>query len=236
MLEKKLQEELDRFRSINKYARKLMMEQDVPPPPEETPPPPPPPGGDAPAEDVPPPPDATAPGDDTPPPPPGGEAPMTDPSIPSDTGMGGEDTQEMDITDLVNMTTSIKKDLEAHTQDNGTVIAKMDDVFTKLTDLEHQLSQMDNVIAKIDELGAKVETMKDKTPEEKLEMRSLDSYPFNQNPQEFFAKKQEDMRSSGKNEYVLTKGDVQDYSIDSVKKSFNPNDEEQDDQELGQRF
>lgn len=235
MLEKKLQEEVDRFKSINKYAKKLMMEQDVPPPPpgEETPPPPP--GGEAPAGDVPPPPDASALGGETPPPPPGGEAPMADPSLPAgDAGM--DDTQEMDITDLVNMTTSIKKDLEAHTQDNGTVMAKMDDVFGKLNDLENHIAQMDNVIAKIDQLGAKMDTMKEKTPEEKLEMRSLDSYPFNQNPQEFFNKKQDDMRASGKNEYVLTKDDVQNYSNDAIKKSFNPDDEEQDDMDLGQRY
>lgn len=235
MLEKKLQEEVDRFKSINKYAKKLMMEQDVPPPPpgEETPPPPP--GGEAPAGDVPPPPDASALGGETPPPPPGGEAPLADPSLPAgDAGM--DDTQEMDITDLVNMTTSIKKDLEAHTQDNGTVMAKMDDVFGKLNDLENHIAQMDNVIAKIDQLGAKMDTMKEKTPEEKLEMRSLDSYPFNQNPQEFFNKKQDDMRASGKNEYVLTKDDVQNYSNDAIKKSFNPDDEEQDDMDLGQRY
>lgn len=227
MIEKKLQEELDRFRSINKYAKKLMLEQDAPPPPpapgeEDTPPPP-----DATATDAPPPPPA---GGDTPPPP--TDAPMTDPSLPPDgadaTGM--EDTQEMDITDLVNMTTSIKKDIEAHKQDNGTVIAKMDDAFAKLNDLEQQLNQMNALMAKIDQLDAKMDVMKEKTPEEKLEMRSLDSYPFNQNPQQFFAKKQEDMRNSGKNEYVLTKDDVQNYSNDTIKTSFNPDEDEENPQ------
>ena len=222
MLEKKLQEEVNRFRSINKYTKNLMLEQDAPPPPpppgegEETPPPP-----DATATDVPP-----APGGETPPPP--TDTPMSDPSLPPDgTDAGGmEDTQEMDITDLVNMTTSIKKDIEAHKQDNGTVIAKMDDAFAKLNDLEQQLSQMNALMAKIDQLDAKMDVMKEKTPEEKLEMRSLDSYPFNQNPQQFFAKKQEDMRNSGKNEYVLTKDEVQNYSNDAIKTSFNPDEDE----------
>jgi hypothetical protein len=212
MLEKRLLEEVARYKAINNYTKKLMMEQDAPPPataPEETPPP---------AED----PEA---GLDTPPP--ADDAAAVPPPADAGGDLGGlDDTQEMDITDLVNMTTSIKKDLEAHTQDNGTVIAKMDDVFGKLGDLEQKLSQMDSVIAKIDQMEVKMDAMKEKTPEEKLEMRSLDSYPFNQNPQQFFAKKQADMRSSGKNEYVLTKGDVQNYSTEGMKNSFNPEDDE----------
>jgi hypothetical protein len=69
--------------------------------------------------------------------------------------------------------------------------------------------------------------MREKTPEEKLEMRSLDSYPFNQNPQQFFAQKQGEMRQSGKNEYVLTKQDIDAYSPETIKNTFNP-EEEQD--------
>jgi hypothetical protein len=55
-----------------------------------------------------------------------------------------------------------------------------------------------------------------------LELRSLDSYPFNQKPQEFFAQKQGEMQMTGKNEYVLTKDDVDNYSR-SITQTFNPN-------------
>ena len=41
-------------------------------------------------------------------------------------------------------------------------------------------------------------------------------------PQEFFAHKQGEMRQSGKNEYVLTKDDVENYGKDEIMKSFNP--------------
>ena len=102
----------------------------------------------------------------------------------------------------------------------------MDDVFTKLNDLESKLSEMDQIMSKIDELGHKVEEMKPQTPQEKLEMRSLDSYPFNEKPQEFFAHKMGEMKASGKNEYVLTKDEVQNYSKDEIRKSFNPEDDE----------
>lgn len=57
-------------------------------------------------------------------------------------------------------------------------------------------------------------------------MRSLDSYPFNEKPQEFFAHKQGEMAASGKNEYVLTKDEVNNYPNDTIKTSFNPNQQE----------
>jgi hypothetical protein len=202
-LEQKLHEELMRHRAINNYTKKMIFEQEVPPPPP----------ADAPlGGDVPPPPPATdAVGLDagTPPPP----APMGE-TMP-------DDTEEIDITDLVNMTKSIKKDVDDNKQDFGGVTAKMDDVFTKLSDLEQKLAEMDNIMVKIDELGSKVEQMKPQTPQEKLELRSLDSYPFNQKPQEFFAQKQGEMEMTGKNEYVLTKDDIENYSK-TITQSFNP--------------
>jgi hypothetical protein len=222
MLEKKLLEEVKRFNSINKYGKKMIMEQDAPPPADEPTDAPPP--ADEPTDvPAPPPPPAGDMGGDVPPPPAGdmGTPPM------DEAGMGG-DTEEMDITDLVNMTKNIKNDLENNKQDNSAVINKMDDVFTKLNDLESKLAQMDQVMAKIDQLGATVEANKPKSEVEKLEMRSLDSYPFNEKPQEFFAHKQGEMRASGKNEYVLTKDDVENYAPDALRSSFNPNEEQKD--------
>ena len=224
MLEKKLLEEVKRFNAINKYSKKMIMEQEATPPAptdEPTDAPPPPTGEDLPL----PPPPAGDTGGDVPPPPPAGDAMDTPPM--DEAGMGG-DTEEIDITDLVNMTKNIKNDLESNKSDNGAVMSKMDDVFTKLNDLEGKLAQMDQVMAKIDQLGASVEANKPKSEVEKLEMRSLDSYPFNEKPQEFFAHKQGEMRASGKNEYVLTKDDVENYAPDALKTSFNP--EEQKDE------
>jgi hypothetical protein len=212
MLEKKLQEELNRYRAINKYGTKMIMEQDAP-------------ALDAPVDDLPPVPDA---GGDLPPvPDAGGDMPPA-PDAGGDMPPAPDamDTEEIDITDLVNMTKNIKNDLENNKTDNASVIGKMDDVFTKLGDLEQKLAQMDAVMAKIDELGAKVEASKPKTGVEKLEMRSLDSYPFNEKPQEFFAHKQGEMAASGKNEYVLTKDEVNNYPTDIIKTSFNPDQQE----------
>jgi len=201
-LEKSLMEELARYNAINKYTKNLMEQGEVPPPATDSPIPPP---GDVPPEA---------------PMPAGAPTAPTAPTAPAD------DTEEIDITDLVNMTKSIKKDLDDSKSNNTNVVDKMETVFTKLTDLEQKLSQMDAVINKIDELGSKVETMKERTPQEKLELRSLDSYPFNLNPQEFFAQKQGEMRQTGKNEYILTKQDIEDYSNDTIRDSFNPETEE----------
>jgi hypothetical protein len=206
-IEKKLLEEVARFRAINKYAKNLLSEQD------------------APMDAGLPPADAGAPVDAGVPPTDMG-APVDAGAPPADMGATEDNTEEIDITDLVNMTKSIKKDVDDSKSENLGVSEKMDSVFTKLTDLEQKLSQMDSVIDRIDQLGTKIDLMKEKTPEEKLELRSLDSYPFNQNPQEFFNQKQGEMRISGKNDYVLTKQDVDDYSKDIIKNSFNPEQQE----------
>ena len=209
MLEEKLLEEINRYKSINRNAKSLYVinEQELPPAAE-------------PAPDM-------AAGD------PGAEGvPMAEPTGAPEIGAlpdspEASSTEEVDVTDLVNMTKNIKNDLETSKSEHGNVLQQMDAVFSKLDDLEVKLGNMDAVIAKIDQLGSKVDEMKPQTPQEKLEMRSLDSYPFNEKPQEFFAHKQQEMRASGKNEYVLTKSDIQNYSKEDLTTSFNPYDDEQ---------
>lgn len=210
MLENKLQEELNRYKAINKYAKKMIMEQEAPLPP------------------LPPAEDAAAPAPDA-----GAELPPmdaapADAAAPMDAAAAPEmdSTEEIDITDLVNMTKSLKKDIEGTQSDHSTVIGKMDDVFTKLDDLASKLSEMDTLVQKIEQLGAEVKQMKPETPQERLEMRSLDSYPFNQKPTDFFSQKQEEMKASGKNEYVLTKDEVNDFTPETLRDTFNDTGEE----------
>mgnify|MGYP001085412791 CR=1 FL=1 len=211
-LEKKLHEELLRYRSINNYGKTVINEQEEIDPtdlptgdiPDEEP------VGDIPAEE---------PVGDIPTEEPVGDAPVEEPAE-------DFDTEEIDITDLVNMTQNIKNDLESSKSDNDAVIGKMGDLFSKLDDLESKLSQMDTVITKIDGLESKVSQMKEPTPQEKLEMRSLDSYPFNQNPTDFFSQKQSEMQKSGKNEYVITKSDLEDINQGEMRSSFGEPEEE----------
>jgi hypothetical protein len=207
-LEKSLMEELARYNAINKYAKNLMEQGELPPPPPEG-------GAELPPTE----------GGELPPPP--ADEMGTEGGVPpTDMGEPVDNVEEIDITDLVNMTKSIKKDLDDKKTETNDVTGKMDTVFTKLNDLEGKLSQMDAVLSKIDQLGQKMEDMREKTPQEKLELRSLDSYPFNQNPQQFFANKQTEMQQSGKNEYVLTKQEIDNYSTDLIRNSFNSDTEE----------
>jgi hypothetical protein len=79
---------------------------------------------------------------------------------------------------------------------------------------------MDNIVNQLNNLETKIEKYRPKTPEEKLELRSLDSGPFKQKLSDFFIDKQKDMEESGKNEYVLTSDDIKDFSQTDVKILF----------------
>jgi molecular chaperone GrpE (heat shock protein) len=120
-------------------------------------------------------------------------------------------TEEMEITDLVKSQQNIETKQEEY----------FNNLFSQLSNLEKKLSDMDNVMSKLNELEAKIEKYRPKTNQEKLELRSLDSGPFNQKLTDFFTDKQGDIEKSGKNEYVLTTDEVEDYSVDEIKRTFN---------------
>jgi hypothetical protein len=80
---------------------------------------------------------------------------------------------------------------------------------------------MDNVMSKLNELEVKLEKYRPKTNQEKLELRSLDSGPFNQKLTDFFEDKEKDIEKSGKNEYVLTTDEVEDYTPSEIKTTFS---------------
>lgn len=204
-IDSKILQELNRYNSINRY----ITEQEVPPPP---------PPAEDPAAVPPPPADAGAV-----PPPPGGEVPpaagaapqpvdvATDPDVEKIGEEGGEKKgEELEITDLVKSQKNIETKQEEY----------FDNLFKHLEDLESKLSNMDQIVTKLNDLEAKVEKYRTKTPEEKLELRSLDSGPFNQKLSDFFEDKEIDLEKSGKNEYVLTKNEVEEYSPIDIKKSF----------------
>jgi len=213
---KTILEELKRYNQINNY----IVEQDaaLPPPPE----------GDEPGAVEPPPP---APNDTTlggATPPEGEAAPDTaspidienDPDVEEiETGdsEGGKNdtnesgTEELDITELV----TSQKDMQSKQEEY------MNSMMSKLNDLETKLAQMDSIFEKINSIEDKVEKYRPKTPQEKLELRSLDSGPFNQKLSQFFDEKLDDIEKTGKNEYVITPDDVENYDKTGIRKSFD---------------
>lgn len=119
-------------------------------------------------------------------------------------------TEEMDITDLVKSQRNVEQKQEEY----------FDNLFQHLDNLESKLGEMDGIMSKLNDLESKIEKYREKTPQEKLELRSLDSGPFNQKLSDFFQDKEEDMEKSGKNEYILTQDEVEDYSPSEIKKTF----------------
>jgi polyhydroxyalkanoate synthesis regulator phasin len=120
-------------------------------------------------------------------------------------------TEEIDITELV----SSQKNIETKQEEY------MTSMMSKLEDLETKLSQMDSIFEKINSLEDKIEKYRPKTPEEKLHLRSLDSYPYNQKLSDFFSEKQPEMEETGKNVYTLTPEDIEDVDKTSIRKSFD---------------
>jgi hypothetical protein len=129
----------------------------------------------------------------------------------SEGGKNDGGTEELDITELV----STQKDIQSKQEEY------MNSMMSKLNDLEGKLAQMDSIFEKINSIEDKVEKYRPKSAEEKLELRSLDSYPYNQKLSDFFAEKEPQMQQQGKEQYILTPDDVENYDKMSVRKSFD---------------
>jgi hypothetical protein len=204
-IDKKILKEIQRYRSINNY----ILEQEAVPPPVDAALPP----VDA----------ALPPEGGAPPPPAAGEAPAepidveNDPEVEkiddegeSEKDKDSEGSEELDITDLV----TAQKDIQSKQDDY------FDNLFGQLGKLESRLGEMDAIMNKLNALENKIEKYREKTPQEKLELRSYDSYPFNQKLSQFFDDKTDEMEKTGKNEYVLTSDDVTDINVNDIQDSF----------------
>ena len=99
----------------------------------------------------------------------------------------------------------------------------MDVLLGKFGDLEGQITNMDKVIDKIDSLEKEIED-RNPTPVEQLEMRSMDSFPYSVSLTDFW-KEQEgyDTGAEEKEEFVITKKDVDEFSQTEIQQSFNMN-------------
>ena len=126
------------------------------------------------------------------------------------------DTEELDITELVTSQKDISQKQEEY----------FEKLFAQITNLESKLSEMDTLLDKVNSLEANLEKYRPKTPQEKLELRSLDSYPYNQKLTDFFVDKEKDLEKSGKNEYVLTTDDVENFTPSEVRGTFMPKEEQ----------
>ena len=136
-----------------------------------------------------------------------------DPDVEKVGDKGSEETgtEELEITDLVKSQQNIETKQEEY----------FNNLFNQLNGLESKLKDMESIFTKLNDIESKIEQYKPKTAQEKLELRSLDSGPFNQKLSDFFVDKEEEMEKSGKNEYVLTTDEVEDFTPSEIKTTFN---------------
>jgi hypothetical protein len=210
---KRLSEALKRHQLLveyNFYLQRGMDEQDAPPAPEaggEEGLPVPEAGGE---EALPTPEELTgAPAPTTPAP----ELPMPEEPKPNEEG-----EVEVDITDLVTSTKDTKDKIDGTNELLNNLISKFDELETKI-------STFDQFIDKIDRIEQDIEKRLP-TPTEKLEMRSMYSYPYNLKLTDFWKEETEDIDNQEVNkqtqEYVLTPEDIKkDYSSNDIKNSFD---------------
>ena len=136
------------------------------------------------------------------------------------------DEVELDVTELV-------KGSEAAKQSADAANSKIEQLMNMVNNLEGQLSVMTAISNKIEGLEKEIER-RNPTPKEKLEMRSLDSYPYTVKLTDFWADKGDryDIGTEEKKptEYVLTQKDIDDNYIESdIEDSFDTQEYEEND-------
>ena len=153
-------------------------------------------------------------------------SPEMDDNQPMDDEMGGETTPEMGGDEVEVDVTSLVKGSEEAKQSADKASQNSEMLLQKLSDLEARVANMTAITNKIDTLEKEI-IKRNPTPVEKLEMRSLDSYPFNQKLTDYWADKEgpyDVMKTDKKKEYVLTQDDVnKSFNDGSVKDSFKLN-------------
>ena len=133
--------------------------------------------------------------------------------------LGSEDTVEVDVTDIVDKTEETKNSVDG-------VSTKMDDLLSKLSELESQVSGMDNVINKIDDLEKEIER-RNPTPVERLEMRSMDSFPYSVKLTDYWKDKEGYDETEEEEEFTLTQSDVDNFDEKEIRASFGSEKEEE---------
>ena len=147
------------------------------------------------------------------------EAPIEEPATDAPAG----DEIELDVTELVKGSEAAKESADAAN-------SKIEQLMDMVNKLENQLTTMSTISSKIDALEKEIE-VRNPTPKEKLEMRSLDSYPYNIKLTDFWAEKGDRYETGAEEEkpkeYILKQSDIDnDYVESDIEDSFNADDYE----------
>ena len=138
-----------------------------------------------------------------------------------------DDAVEIDVTSLVDSSEQAKIAADTASQNSEMLLQK-------LGALEARIASMDKVSDKIEALEKEM-IKRNPTPVEKLEMRSLSSYPYSQKLTDYWADKEgayDVMNTDKKDEYTLTQDDIDaDYSDKNIQQTFNINPEDEYEEE-----
>lgn len=155
-----------------------------------------------------------------------GAGPMEDP-------MGEEQADDGETIDIDGLTQAEDK-LNVKQNRIGRDLSKVDNRITALIDT------INNLLTKVDSNNSEIESLKaefekrNPTQTEKLNLRSLDSYPFNVKPNEYWAEKAKeggyeaysDNEEPTTKEYVITNDDVDNPSDDIANTFFKIEDDD----------
>lgn len=162
-------------------------------------------------------------------------------------GMPGDENQlqpddtVIDVDDITNAEEKVNDKVSSLGRDLG----KVDDKISKLISALGKIDKyIDRNNQKIEHLRAEIEK-RNPTPTEKLNLRSLDSYPFNVNPSDFWRQKAQQNQNyeiysnnaesnDGEREYEVTLSDIDLTSPEEIMKSFV--EDPDDDQDLKKIF
>lgn len=165
----------------------------------------------------------------------GGQAPMgEDPNagmdMPPMDGFGNENMGEEDDVIDVDDLTNAQERVNTKVNTVGKNLGKVDDKIQSLID------SLNNIERMINKQNSEIETLKNEfdhrnpLPTERLNLRSLDSYPFNIKPTDYWADKGAnsnysaygDNDESTTEEYEITNNDVDNFDEREMEKSFIP--------------
>ena len=155
--------------------------------------------------------------------------PMDDPM------MGGEDMGEdeevIDVEELTDAQEKMNSKVNVVGRNLGDVDDKIETLMQSLSKMEQMINNNNAEIAAFKQEFEK----RNPTQTEKLNLRSLDSYPFNVNPKEYWEEKGIDPNSnysgeadndkSTTQEFVITNSDVDQFDNKSIEDSFNIDDD-----------
>jgi len=143
-----------------------------------------------------------------------------------------DETEEIDVTDIVKRADDAKGSAERAVTAAEQGKNMIQDLMTKFDSLQQSLSKIDMVANELNIIKSDLQSQR---PKQKMELRSLDSYPFNVKLTDYWddEKLKDNYEITSRNPdgksqdgstkvWKLNPDDVKDYSATDIKKSFVP--------------